>query len=191
LRVDEKDANHPPFRPGPGSDATSPEDSSAAIQPAGSSRFAQISELVVNSVHSEHSQRAYRRAVEDFIAWYQAQPGRPPLSKVLVQEYLKTLTVATLAPSTINVRLSAIRKLAGETADNRLLDPDLAAGIAKLKGVKNEGGRAGNWLTREQARDLLLAPDTSTLKGKRDRAILAVLLGCGLRRSELVSLNVD
>ena len=59
-----------------------------------------------------------------------------------------------------------------------------------MRGVKNEGVRAGNWLTREQARDLLLAPDTSTLKGKRDRAILAVLLGCGLRRSELVRLEV-
>ena len=100
------------------------------------------------------------------------------------------MTAANLGPSTINVRLSAIRKLAGEAADNRLLDPDLAAGIAKVKGIKNEGARAGNWLTREQARELLLAPDTSTLKGKRDRAILAVLLGCGLRRSELVSLNV-
>jgi integrase len=87
-------------------------------------------------------------------------------------------------------RHPAIRKVAAEAADNRLLDPDLAAGIAKVKGVKNEGGRAGNWLTREQARELLLAPDISTLKGKRDRAILAVLLGCGLRRSELVSLNV-
>jgi len=146
--------------------------------------------MVVNSVHSEHSQRAYRRSVEDFIASYQAQPGRPPLSKALVQEYRKTLTAAKLAPSTINVRLSAIRKLAAEAADNRLLDPGLAAGIAKVKGVKNEGGMAGNWLTREQARELLLAPDTSTLKGKRDRAILAVLPGCGLRRAELVSLNL-
>jgi integrase len=89
------------------------------------------------------------------------------------------------------VQLSAIRKLAAEAADNRLLDADLAAGIAKVRGVKNEGVRAGNWLTREQARELLLAPDTSTLKGKRDRAILAVLLGCGLRRSEVVRLEVD
>ena len=42
----------------------------------------------------------------------------------------------------------------------------------------------------EQARELLLTPDTSTLKGRRDRAILAVFLGCGLRRSELVALEM-
>src|SRR5215831_2717276 len=146
--------------------------------------------LVVNSVHSEHSRRAYRRAIEDFMAWYQGQPGRPPLSKALVQQYRVALTEAKLAPSTINVQLSAIRKLPAEAADNRLLDADLAAGITKVRGVKNLGTRAGNWLTREQARELLLAPDTSTLKGKRDRAILAVLMGCGLRRSELVALEL-
>jgi len=162
----------------------------SAIQPTGPSPFDQITELVVNSVHSEHSRRAYRRAIEDFVAWYQALPGRAPLSKALVQQYRLTLTEAKLAPSTINVQLSAIRKLAAEAADNRLLDADLAAGIAKVRGVKNAGVRAGNWLTREQARELLRAPDTSTLKGTRDRAILAVLLGCGLRRSELVSLEV-
>jgi site-specific recombinase XerD len=160
----------------------------SALRPTGP--FDQVTELVVNSVHSEHSQRAYRRALEDFIAWYQRQPGRPPLSKALVHEYRVALTEANLAPSTINVQLSAIRKLASEAADNRLLDADLAAGIAKVRGVKNEGVRAGNWLTREQSLELLLAPDTSTLKGKRDRAILAVLLGCGLRRSELVRLEV-
>jgi site-specific recombinase XerD len=171
----------------PESRTSNPEDQptagASAIRPAGPGPFDQVTELVVNSVHSEHSRRAYRRALEDFIAWYQDRPGRPPLSKALVQQYRVALTEAKLAPSTINVHLSTIRKLAAEAADNRLLDADLAAGIAKVRGVKNGGVRAGNWLTREQARDLLLAPDTSTLKGKRDRAILAVLLGCGLRSS--------
>ena len=111
----------------------------SAIQPAGRSPFDQVTALVVNSVHSEHSRRAYRRALEDFIAWYENQPGRPPLSKALVQEYRVALTEAKLAPSTINVQLSAIRKLAAEAADNRLLDAELAAGIAKVRGVKNEG----------------------------------------------------
>jgi site-specific recombinase XerC len=108
--------------------AQGPEIRPSTIPPAGPSPFYQITDLVVNSVHSEHSQRAYRRAIKDFLAWYQAQPGRPALSKALVQQYRVALTEAKLAPSTINVQLSAIRKL--------------AAGIAKVKGVKNPGVRA-------------------------------------------------
>jgi integrase len=54
--------------------------------------------------------------------------------------------------------------------------------------VKTIGVRTGNWLSLRQAQDLLSAPDGATMKGKRDRAILAVLLGCGLRRSEVAGL---
>ena len=49
----------------------------------------------------------------------------------------------------------------------------------------------GNWLTREQAKELLAVPDRSTLKGKRDYTILALLVGCALRRRELASLTVE
>jgi integrase len=56
-----------------------------------------------------------------------------------------------------------------------------------VKGAPLGGNRIGNWLTREQAQELLSLPDRERLKGKRDYAILALLLGCGLRRRELVS----
>ena len=52
------------------------------------------------------------------------------------------------------------------------------------------GVRLGNWLTAEQARKLWQVPDPATLKGKRDRALLAILLGCGLRRREAAELDV-
>ena len=89
------------------------------------------------------------------------------------------------------MRLAAVRRLAYEAADTGLLSPDLAAGIRRVKGAKKLGMRLGNWLTVEEARALWQLPSVDSVKGTRDRAILAVLLGCGLRRRELVDLNFD
>jgi site-specific recombinase XerC len=95
-----------------------------------------------------------------------------------------------LAPATINLRL-AVARLAYQAADTGLLSPDLAAGIRRVKGAKKIGVRLGNWLTAEQSRCLLRAPKVDSLKGRRDRAILAVLLGCGLHRAEVANLRLD
>jgi site-specific recombinase XerC len=87
--------------------------------------------------------------------------------------------------------MSAIRKLAAEASDNGILAPELAAGIARVKSAKSVGVRTGNWLSARQAQSLLNAPNVLTLRGLRDRAILAVLLGCGLRRSEVAALTFN
>ena len=94
-------------------------------------------------------------------------------------------------PGTINLRLGAVRRLAYEAADCGLLSADLAAGIRRVKGVKKLGVRLGNWLTAEQGQALWQAPDRQRLKGKRDRALLALLLACGLRRHQVVALRLD
>lgn len=96
-----------------------------------------------------------------------------------------------LAPGTINLRLGAVRRLAYEAADCGLLSADLAAGIRRVKGVKKFDVRLGNWLTAEQGAMLWQAPDKERLKGKRDRALLSLLLACGLRRHEVAELTVD
>jgi site-specific recombinase XerD len=67
----------------------------------------------------------------------------------------------------------------------------LAAGIARVKGAKRLGVRIGNWLTAEQGKALLQGSPSDTLRGKRDHAILAVLLGCGLRRAEAVGIRIE
>ena len=80
-------------------------------------------------------------------------------------------------PSTSGSR--PIRKLAREMADNGMLEPATAAAIERVPGVEKRGNRVGNWLMKEQANSLLNAPSSKTLTGVRDRAILALLLGCG------------
>ena len=91
---------------------------------------------------------------------------------------------ADLLPAKIGIVIS-------NNKDSGLLSPELAAGIRRVKGAKRLGVRLGNWLTAEEARLLWQLPNTNGLKGKRDRAILAILLGCGLRRRELAELLLD
>jgi site-specific recombinase XerD len=165
-----------------------PDNALAVAVPAGYRDWRSVASLAVAAVSSAHSKRAYEKALKDFLAWYSAE-ARPPLSRAIVQQYRSVLESAGLATASINLRLSAIRKLAAEAAENGLLDRSVAQGIVSLKGVRQSGNRAGNWLTREQARDLLAQPELETIEGKRDRAILAVLLGCALRRSELAALE--
>ena len=108
-----------------------------------------------------------------------------------VNSYRVSLEERSLSPSTINQRLSAIRKLAMEASDNGLMSPNIATAISRVKGAKQAGIRTGQWLTRKQAEDLISAPNVTENKGKRDRALLAVLIGCGLRRREAAALTVE
>ena len=94
-----------------------------------------------------------------------------------------------MAPGTINLRLGAVRRLAYEATDCGLLSPNLAAGIRRVKGLKKLGVRTGNWLTPEQSHRLWHEPNVERLRGKRDRALLATLLACGVRRNEAVDLE--
>lgn len=131
----------------------------------------------------EHAGLAYQLAIDDFVIWYYSEP-RLAFNKTVVLRYRLELEARRVAPATINLRLAAVRPLAYEAADTGLLSPDLAAGIQRVKGAKKIGVRLGHWLTVEQSRSLLRTPNAEGVKGQRDRAILALLLGCGLRRGE-------
>ena len=143
---------------------------------------------MLNSLRSPESKRGYRHAIEEFIHWYCSEP-RLSFNKVVVTRYRIYLEDRRLAAGTINGRLAAVRRLAYEAADAGLLSPELAASIRRVKGVRKLGVKLGNWLTAEQACQFLHAPSADSLKGKRDRAMLAILLGCGLRRRELSDLD--
>jgi len=157
------------------------------VDKAGESR--RMKSLVLDSVSSPITKRVYNMALDEFFGWY-AQEPRPGFTKATVSAWRVTLEERGLGASSIIVRMAAIRKLAVEATDNGLLAPEIAAGIARVKSAKSIGVRAGNWLSLKQAQVLLDAPDITTTKGLRDRAIIAVLLGCALRRSEVAALTM-
>ncbi len=145
---------------------------------------------VLNSLTSKSGQRSYDHAITDFVEWYCSEP-RLAFNRTVVLRYRIYLEQKQYAPTTINLRLAAVRRVAYEAADSGLLSPELAAGIRRVKGVRRIGIRVGNWLTAEQGKRLLATAESDSLRGKRNYAILAMLIGCGLRRGELLALRVD
>jgi len=144
-----------------------------------------LRKMVLDSVSSPHSRRNYAKALDDLFRFCASRP----LSRELLMEWRSTLE--SLSPSTINVRLSAARKMVGEARRAGMIGREEAASLTDIPNIRHKGTRLGNWLTREQAKDLLTVPDRSTLKGKRDYVILALLVGCALRRNELAELDVE
>jgi site-specific recombinase XerD len=162
----------------------------AAILSPRAAALERIKALVLDTLPSTEIKRAYRQGLDDFFRWSEAEE-LGGFTKATVNAYRADLEARRLSPSTINQRLCAIRKLAIEAADNGFMPPELAAAISRVKGAKRNGIRTGRWLTREQAEKLISARDAATMKGKRDRALLAVLIGCGLRRKEATTLTVE
>jgi site-specific recombinase XerD len=150
----------------------------------------QSKNAVLHSLAAASSQESYGHAIDEVIGWYCSEP-RLAFNRTVVLRYRFFLEQKNFAPSTINVRLAAVRRLAYEASDTGLLSPELAAGIRRVKGAKRLGVRIGNWLTVDQSKTLLGEPPSDSLRGKRDRAILALLIGCGLRRAELVGLGTE
>jgi len=147
-----------------------------------------LREMVLNSVVSKHSKRNYAKALDEvFTLCANRSQG---LSRALLMEYRAAMLEKKLSASTVNVRLSAVRKLIGEAQRNGIIDAEEAANFAGVPNLSQKGTRLGNWLTRDQAKELLTVPDRSKIKGERDYAILALLLGCALRRQELASLDI-
>src|SRR5947208_16940942 len=105
---------------------------------------------VLNSLTSPGSRRVYQHAIEQFIAWYCSEP-RLAFNRIVVVRYRIFLEGRGLAANTINQQLAAVRRLADEAADAGLLSAELAAGISRVKGVKQLGHRSGNWLSLDQS----------------------------------------
>src|SRR5437879_10947559 len=120
--------------------------------------------LVLDSVSSPITKRVYNMALNEFMDWFQQAP-RPGFTKATVSAWRVSLEARGLGSSSIIIRMSAIRKLAAEAADNGLLAPELAAGIARVKSARSVGIRTGTWLSARQAQMLLDSPDITGPRG--------------------------
>jgi hypothetical protein len=84
--------------------------------------------------------------LDEFISWY-GQAPRAGFTKATVNARRAELETRGRGSVSINVRITAVRKLAVEAAANGLLAPEPGAGITRAKGAKSTGVRVGNWLS--------------------------------------------
>ncbi len=140
--------------------------------------------MVINSVTAANSKRNYAKALDHLFAF---AAGRP-LSRELMLAWRASMEKQS--PSTVNIRLSAMRSLVTEARKAGMVSSEAAAELSDIPNIKQAGARKGNWLTREQAKEILAVPDRSKLKGKRDYVILSLLVACALRRTELAELDM-
>src|ERR1039458_3632985 len=134
-------------------------------------QWQKLKALVLDSVSSPITKRVYNLGLDEFFAWYGQEP-RAGFTKATVSAWRVALEARGLGSVSINVRITAVRKLAVEAADNGLLAPELANGITRVKGVASKGVRLGNWLSVRQAQALLDAPDASTTKGLDRKSVV-------------------
>ena len=131
------------------------------------------------------SRRVYAARIRDYLAWSRGAP----LDREHVQRYMRALELQAASPQVRNQALAALKKLSCEAAELAWIEQSAAAQIGRIKARRITGIRSGKWLTRDQAQRLLQAPDRTTVTGRRDSVVLALLLGCGLRRDEAVRLG--
>jgi site-specific recombinase XerD len=142
------------------------------------------------NLDNARTRRAYQIDLNDFMAFtgiVQADEFRN-VTRAHVLAWRKCLEVRRLSGATIRRKLAALSSLFDYLCERNAVLLNPIAGVKRPRGNSNEGNTPA--LGDHQARALLDVPDPDTLKGKRDRAMLAVLLYHGLRREELCLLKV-
>ena len=142
---------------------------------------------ILRACRSDHTRRSYEKsitALDDFAA------GRP-VTRHLLLDWRREMDAEGKSVATINLRITASRRLFREARRARLLSADATAELLDIPNLPQRGAPSGTWLTAQQAARLLLVPDRKTRRGMRNYMVLAILLGCALRRDELVRLDFD
>ncbi len=149
-----------------------------ALERAQSPNLAHLAELAVMGLGSLSSQRNYRREIRRYLA------SGLPLNREGVQAWIRHLRASRAGPVTVNISLAAVRLLAREANARGLVDDVTLGALERIRGIKRSGDRLGHWLELRQVEMLLDAAATA-----RDKALIACMVGCGLRRAEVCALD--
>jgi integrase len=141
---------------------------------------------VLGSLPSPETRRSYARSIQDLLEF----AGKREITLSLLHKWRDRMA-AKMTPGSVNVRVAAVRKLFHEAGRAGVISHAQAHELGEFKGLRRLGQTTGNWLVREQCRAILAVPNRRTLRGKRSYCVLALLLGCALRRTELSKLQFD
>jgi site-specific recombinase XerD len=137
-----------------------------------------------------HTRRAYRQDIDDFRVFTGVQQPEQlrTVTRAHVIAWRDQLVRQGLANDTIRRKLSALSSLYAYLCERQAVGQNPVLGVKRPRSLNRDGVTPA--LGDHQARMLLEAPPSHTLKGQRDRAILATLLYHGLRCEELCTLTV-
>ena len=147
--------------------------------------------ITCDRLNSAASRRVYASHLRNLIDYVTYKNPGIGFNRPAVQSWKQDMLSRGLAPSSVCQAISAAKALASEAEANGWLDAMTAAAIRDIDGPPVRGQRMGQWLSQEQAVDLLCQPDQGQAKGQRDWIALALMLGCGMRREEVVQAGAD
>jgi site-specific recombinase XerD len=145
-----------------------------------------------NNIRNHHTRRAYRHAIREFMQFTGIQ--RPEEFRNVTPAHVIAWREALgsedrkLGGTSIRHRMAALSSLFQYLCHKNAVTHNPVKGVKRPRSESGEGKTPA--IADHQARKLLVTPAEKSLKGVRDRAILATLLYHGLRREELCKLNV-
>ena len=160
------------------------------IQLSKTNHLERIKSILVDSLNSDATKRAYGKALDDYIEFH-LTTNQTGLNRFSVNAHIQDLLNKGTGKASVNIRLAAIKKFAYESLQNGFIDDVSYNGIKNIKGIPTRGKKLGNWLNQQSVEEMINQPNVETSKGLRDRAILAVMFGGGLRRNEVCDLRIN
>jgi site-specific recombinase XerD len=151
--------------------------------------IARVLPTILAEVNEKSSGRVYKQDVKAFVHWlYKAEIDIHTISRVDLQNYRKYLNEQGKSNITINRMFSVVRVVIAELVNNGTI---IASPLdKKFKPLQTNDETTHVALDDKQAKQLLDAIDTTMIKGKRDYAMVSLMLRSGLRREEVQKLNI-